>query len=89
LTLGIAQAVSLSVVAAGGTPQSILTNGFGSIAFISVMPLIAVQTRGLIYDRKYKKAQQELALREVEYLAELLPEQFRRELLPESEVQDE
>jgi hypothetical protein len=74
LTLGIAQAVSLSVVAAGGTPQSILTNGFGIIAFISVMPLIAVQTLGLIYNWKYQKAQQELALHEVEYLAELLPE---------------
>jgi hypothetical protein len=71
LTLGIAQAVSLSVVAAGGTPQSILTNGFGIIAFISVMPLIAVQTLGLIYDWKYRKAQQEMALREVEFLEEL------------------
>jgi hypothetical protein len=57
LTLGIAQAVSNTVASAGGTPQSILTNGFGIIAFISVTPLIAVQTLGLIYESKYKKAQ--------------------------------
>jgi hypothetical protein len=80
LTIGIAQAVSLSVVAAGGVPQSILTNGFGIIAFISVMPLIAVQTLGLIYERKYRKAQKESALHEVEYL---------EELLSQNEVKDE
>ena len=38
LTLGTAQAVALS---AGSEAQSVLTNGFGIIAFISVTPLIA------------------------------------------------
>ncbi|MDR0220211.1 MAG: DUF1538 domain-containing protein [Lachnospiraceae bacterium] len=72
LTLGIAQAVSQSVMAAGGTPQPILTNGFGIIAFISVTPLIAVQLLGLIYERKYQKEQREFAEHEAEFLAELL-----------------
>jgi len=44
LTLGIAQAVA---VAAGPEAQSVLTNGFGIIAFISVTPLIAVQILGI------------------------------------------
>jgi len=43
LTLGIAQAVA---TAAGDDAQSILTNGFGIIAFISVTPLIAIQVLG-------------------------------------------
>ncbi|MDR3263853.1 MAG: DUF1538 domain-containing protein [Clostridiales bacterium] len=34
----------------------ILTSGFGVIAFISVMPLIAVQLLGIIYAAKLKKA---------------------------------
>jgi hypothetical protein len=55
LTLGTAQAVALS---AGSEAQSVLTNGFGIIAFISVTPLIAVQSLGLLYDRKLKKAQE-------------------------------
>ena len=54
LTLGVAQAVAFS---AGPDAQSILTNGFGIIAFISVTPLIAVQTLGIIYDLRFKKAQ--------------------------------
>lgn len=57
LTLGIAQAVSEANIAAGTVSQSILINGFGIIAFISVTPLIAVQTLGIIYDLRYKKVQ--------------------------------
>ncbi|MCL2673856.1 MAG: DUF1538 domain-containing protein [Defluviitaleaceae bacterium] len=44
LTLGIAQAVATE---AGPEAQSVLTNGFGIIAFISVTPLIAVQILGM------------------------------------------
>ena len=51
LTLGIAQAVADN---AGPYAQSVLTNGFGIIAFISVTPLIAVQILG-IYASKYMK----------------------------------
>jgi len=58
--LGIAQAVRNTVAAAGGTPQSILTNGFGIIAFMSVMPLIAVQTLGIIYETRYKRLREQL-----------------------------
>jgi len=53
LTLGIAQAVAVS---AGPDARSVLTNGFGVIAFISVTPLIAVQTLGIVYDVRSKKA---------------------------------
>ncbi len=52
LTLGTAQAVAMS---AGSKAQSVLTNGFGIIAFISVTPLIAVQLLGIIYETKVKK----------------------------------
>ena len=51
LTLGVAQAVA---EAAGPSAQSILTNGFGIIAFISVTPLIAVQVLGIIYEMRIK-----------------------------------
>ena len=54
LTLGVAQAVAAT---AGDQAQSVLTNGFGIIAFISVTPLIAVQMLGIIYDARLKKAQ--------------------------------
>ena len=54
LTLGTAQAVALT---AGSEAQSVLTNGFGIIAFISVTPLIAVQSLGLLYNRKLKQVQ--------------------------------
>jgi len=49
LSLGIAQAVA---AAAGPEAQSVLTNGFGIIAFISVTPLIAVQILGIYASRK-------------------------------------
>ena len=70
LTLGIAQAVAET---AGPGAQSVLTNGFGIIAFISVTPLIAVQTLGIIYDAKYKKLQKAEADQELAGLEELLP----------------
>lgn len=62
LTLGIAQAVALRDPA---NAQSILTNGFGIIAFISVTPLIAVQVLGIIYSirtRRNEKADHEREL---------------------------
>lgn len=52
LTLGIAQGVAAT---SGTNAQSILTNGFGIIAFISVTPLIAVQALGIAYDLQKKK----------------------------------
>ena len=36
--------------------MSVLTNGFGIISFISVMPIIAVQILGIVYDVCSKKA---------------------------------
>ena len=54
LTLGVAQAVAET---AGSASQSVLTNGFGIIAFISVTPLIAVQVLGIIYEVRSKKVQ--------------------------------
>ncbi len=51
LTLGIAQ----SVAKITGSEMSILTNGFGIIAFISVTPLIAVQALGIIYSIRSKR----------------------------------
>jgi len=68
LTLGIAQAVAAT---AGAGAQSILINGFGIIAFISVTPMIAVQTLGIIYETKYKKTRKQAAKLEQEGLAEL------------------
>jgi len=54
LTLGVAQMVAAR---AGDATQSILTNGFGIIAFISVTPLIAVQVLGIIFDTRSRKVQ--------------------------------
>ncbi|MCL2665790.1 MAG: DUF1538 domain-containing protein [Defluviitaleaceae bacterium] len=70
LTLGIAQAVAVNAEAAGLEAQSILTNGFGIIAFISVTPLIAVQTLGIIYGMRYKRAQRKIAEEEAAVLKE-------------------
>ena len=69
LTLGVAQAVA---AASGPGAQSVLTNGFGIIAFISVTPLIAVQTLGIIYDRKLKDVQSEIDENELAGLEELV-----------------
>ena len=66
--LGIAQAVGEQVTQAGGTPQSILTNGFGIISFMSVMPLIAVQTMGIIYDLRSRKLREQMEKYELEEL---------------------
>jgi len=65
LTLGVAQAVADTV---GPGAQSVLTNGFGIIAFISVTPLIAVQVLGIIYDMKYKEVRDTITEDEFEGL---------------------
>lgn len=73
LTLGVAQAVAASSISGG---QSILVNGFGIIAFISVTPLIAVQFLGILYNINIKRANKILEdaekkdLRELALLAE-------------------
>lgn len=69
LTLGIAQAVAVKV---GPGSQSVLTNGFGIIAFISVTPLIAVQLLGFIFEQRIKKEQQFLQDEEYRNLEGLL-----------------
>ena len=58
LTLGMAQAVAESV---GPGAQSVLTNGFGIIAFISVTPLISVQALGIIYNMRMTRERQRIA----------------------------
>ncbi len=72
LTLGVAQAVAQRSTSGG---QSILVNGFGIIAFISVTPLIAVQFLGIVYDmalKKVDKSAKEAELNELEELAMLV-----------------
>lgn len=68
LTLGAAQAVTAKT---GMGAQSVLTNGFGIIAFISVTPLIAVQALGIIYDMRLRKAQKLMAEAESAEIGEL------------------
>jgi len=68
LTLGVAQAVA---AAPGSAGQSILVNGFGIIAFISVTPLIAVQFLGIVYDVNMKKANKSLKDAEIIEMEEL------------------
>lgn len=68
LTLGAAQAVAEM---AGPGAQSVLTNGFGIIAFISVTPLIAVQALGIMYDTRLKKAHRLIAEAEYAEMEEL------------------
>lgn len=68
LTLGVAQAVAAT---SGDGGQSILTNGFGIIAFISVTPMIAVQFLGIVYDINIKKANKALEDAEMHDLEEL------------------
>jgi hypothetical protein len=68
LTLGVAQAVAATSKSGG---LSILVNGFGIIAFISVTPLIAVQFLGIVYDIEIHKAQRLLEDAEIEDLEEL------------------
>lgn len=72
LTLGVAQSVAQRSTSGG---QSILVNGFGIIAFISVTPLIAVQFLGIVYDMALKKVEnsaQDAELNELEELALLV-----------------
>ena len=76
LMLGVAQAVSR---AAGPGAPSILTNGFGIIAFISVTPLIAVQTLGIIYDIQSRKTQKLMVHAEQEEIEELVRLAFQEE----------
>jgi hypothetical protein len=68
LTLGTAQAVAAT---AGPGAQSVLTNGFGIIAFISVTPLIAVQALGILYDLQLKKNQKLVLANELAGLEKL------------------
>lgn len=68
LTLGAAQAVAANSISGG---QSILVNGFGIIAFISVTPLIAVQFLGIVYDINMRRADKTLADAEKTEIAEL------------------
>lgn len=79
LTLGVAQAVAQRSNSGG---QSILVNGFGMIAFISVTPLIAVQFLGIVYDivqKKLDKATNEAELKDLEELALLVNQEEQNE----------
>jgi hypothetical protein len=84
--LGVAQAVNETTKAAGGTPQSILISGFSIIAFMAVMPLITVQTLGLIYEWKFKRIREML---ENEELMDLDSLTNRRENEPSIAERDE
>jgi hypothetical protein len=68
LTLSIAQAVAER----SGSEMSILTNGFGIIAFISVTPLIAVQALGIIYDVRSRKLARMAAAESFDELTEYM-----------------
>ena len=63
--LGIAQAVGNTFETTSGAPQSILTNGFGIIAFMSVMPLVTVQALGLIYERRFRQLREQMDRQEL------------------------
>ena len=65
LTLGVAQAVADS---SGFGAQFVLANGFGIIAFLSVTPIIAVQTLGIIFGRRFKKLEEASAEEDVQDL---------------------
>lgn len=82
LTLGVAQGVA---AVAGENAQSILTNGFGIIAFISVTPLIAVQALGIIYDLRQKAYRKRIEEEEIIGLEQLL----QGTEVQETEVQDD
>ena len=68
LSLGIAQAVAIT---AGAEAQSVLTNGFGIIAFISITPIISVQALGLMYEKQARKVEDLIDIEELEDLEEL------------------
>ncbi|GHU20593.1 hypothetical protein FACS189475_09580 [Betaproteobacteria bacterium] len=69
MTLGTAQAVAL---ATGPGAQSVLTNGFGIIAFISITPIIAVQALGMIYDMRTRRSEEAALANEREGLEKLV-----------------
>ncbi len=71
LTLGVAQGVA---AVSGESAQSILTNGFGIIAFISVTPLIAVQALGIIYELRQEAYRKRIEEEEIIGLEQLLKE---------------
>lgn len=56
LTLSIAS----NIAEKSGSRLSMLTKGFGIIAFISVTPLIAIQALGIIYNIRLKFKKEEL-----------------------------
>lgn len=68
LTLGVAQAIDLT---SGNEIQTVLTNGFGIIAFISVTSLIEVQALGLIYSIRVKAARKIMKATELAEFEEL------------------
>lgn len=80
MTLGMAQAAATSQGS-----SSILSDGFGIIAFISVTPLIAVQFLGIVYDIILKKEQRAMEAAEMADLEELA---LLAELTEFDEVQD-
>ena len=91
LTLGIAQAVA---EIGGATSQSVLTNGFGIIAFISVTPLIAVQLLGMLYEMQSQKARAILAEEEFEGLesfndSNVVPESINTDKSQNEEVDND
>jgi hypothetical protein len=67
MTLGMAQAV----MSKSNGNSSILINGFGIIAFISVTPLIAVQLLGIVYDIILKRQQTTMETAEMTDFEEL------------------
>lgn len=83
LTLGIAQGVAFT---AGGAAQSILTNGFGIIAFISVTPLITVQALEIVYDVRQKKHRKLMAEDKFTDLKPLLQETNTSEHISDEET---
>lgn len=85
LTLGVAQAVALT---AGPNAQSVLTNGFGIIAFISVTPLIAVQALGITYDLHLKKVQKFAAENEFAGLEEIVNKETDETLIDGESVEN-
>lgn len=88
LTLGVAQAVAAT---AGNGGQSILVNGFGIIAFISVTPLIAVQFLGIVYDvqtRKANKTLEDAEMKDMQELALLADQIVQQEDVSHEEIEN-
>jgi len=78
LMLGVAQAVA----AGSGAGSSLMTNGFGIIAFVSITPMIAVQGLGIIYDWRAKKIKAAAVdTTDLVFLAIIAGRHMRRDLL--------